>query len=423
MRLMTSCLAVFLTVSVQANDWTEFRGTGGQGHSTAKQPALEWNESKNITWKTDLPGVGWSSPVVADGSIFVTTAVSDTQSSDDPQKASPASLSLRTIKLNAASGKIIWDKEVLHIDDMSDVEFHKKNSHASPTPIVSNGKIFVHFGTYGTACLNSEGDILWTNTNLIYSPTHGNGGSPAVTEDKLIICCDGSDNRFVVGLDRITGKEVWRTEREFAPSRGFSFCTPTIIDIDGKSVAICPGSGGVFAYATETGKQIWRVNYGEGYSVVPRPIVGHGLVYVCSGFGDSQLFAIDPNGTGDITDTHVKWKIKKGVPKSPSVILVDESIYMVDDKGIATAVDALSGDIQWQERLKGKYSASPVYAGGHIYFQDETGQTSVVKPGDKLEVVATNQLGDGKQRTFASFAFDQDAILLRSEKSLYRIEE
>lgn len=419
-NLYFALLAACLAVPVQANDWTEFRGTGGQGHSAAKHPALKWSESENISWKTDLPGVGWSSPVIADAAVYVTTAIAEKATTEE---SAPTALSLRTIKLDAMSGKIIWNKEVLQIDNAADVEFHKKNSHASPTPIVSNGNIFVHFGTYGTACLNAEGDILWKNTDLIYSPTHGNGGSPALTEDKLIICCDGSDNRFVVGLDRSTGKEIWRTERQFSPSRGFSFCTPTIIDLDGQSVAICPGSGGVFAYATQTGEQIWRVNYGEGYSVVPRPIVGHGLVYVCSGFGDSQLIAIDPNGTGDITDTHVKWKIKKGVPKSPSVILVDESIYMVDDKGIATSVDALTGDIKWQERLKGKYSASPVYAAGHIYFQDETGQTSVVKPADKLEVVATNQLGNSKQRTFASFAFDGDAILLRSETSLYRIEK
>ena len=153
---------------------------------------------------------------------------------------------------------------------------------------------------------------------------------------------------------------MWRTEREFSPSRGFSFSTPTIIDVAGQSVAVCPGSGGVFAYATDTGKQVWRVNYDEGYSVVPRPVVGHGLVYVCSGFGDSQLFAIDPNGTGDITEDNVRWKVKKGVPKSPSVLLVGESIYMVDDAGIATCVNALTGDVNWQKRLKGKYSASPV---------------------------------------------------------------
>lgn len=407
-------------LTVQATDWTEFRGSGGQGHADQIQPALQWSESENITWKVELPGVGWSSPVVAADSIYVTTAV---LGATDKDEDAGASLSLRTIKLNADSGEVIWDKEVFRIDDSSDLEFHKKNSHASPTPIFRDGRIYVHFGPYGTACLNESGDVLWKNTNLIYSPTHGNGGSPALAENRLIICCDGNDKRFVVGLDSDSGEEVWRTEREFSPSRGFSFSTPTIIEVAGESVAICPGSGGVFAYTIDTGKQVWRVNYDEGYSVVPRPVVGNGLVYVCSGFGDSQLFAIDPNGSGDITDDNVKWKVKKGVPKSPSILLVDESIYMVDDAGIATCVNALTGDVKWQKRLKGKYSASPVFAGGHIYFQSETGKTTVVKPGDSLAVVETNQIGDGKDRTFASFAFDGNAILLRSETALYRIED
>lgn len=395
-----------------ASDWTEFRGSAGQGHAQQVKPAVSWSESENITWKVELPGKGWSSPVVADGHIYVTTAV----------PGSTSSLSLRTMKLKAASGQVVWDNEVFGIDDLKGVQHHKKNSYASPTPIFRDGHIYVHFGTQGTACLNEAGDILWKNSDLVYSPVHGGGGSPALSGNRLVICCDGSDKRFVVGLNSETGQEVWRTQREFSPSRGFSFSTPTIIDIDGKPVAVCPGSGGVFAYQVETGEQLWRVNYNQGYSVIPRPVVGHGLIYVCSGFGDSHLLAIDPNGTGDITDDNVRWKVKKGVPKSPSVILVDESIYMVDDAGIATSVNALTGDVQWQKRLKGKYSASPVYAGGHIYFQSETGKTTVVKPGDSLEIVETNQLGDGKIRTFASFAFDGDAILLRSETALYRIE-
>lgn len=412
-------LAVLQPQVITANDWTEFRGTGGQGHADQIQPVLNWSEVENVTWKVDLPGSGWSSPVVAGGFIYLTLAEREPQT--DPSLTQP--LLLKAIKLDAQSGKVIWNKEVLRIEDTSDLEFHKKNSHASPTPIFRDGRIYVHFGTHGTACMDESGDILWKNTSLTYSPTHGNGGSPALTDDRLIICCDGSDQRFVVGLNSETGKEVWRTVREFSPSRGFSFCTPTLIDMAGESVAVCPGSGGVFAYTTDTGKQIWRVNYNEGYSVVPRPVVGHGLIYVCSGFGDGQLLAIDPNGSGDITEDNVRWKVKKGVPKSPSILLVDESIYMVDDAGIATCVNALTGDVKWQKRLKGKYSASPVYAGGHIYFQSETGLTTVVKPGESLQVVETNQVGDGKVRTFASFAFDGDAILLRSETSLYRIEE
>jgi outer membrane protein assembly factor BamB len=179
----------------------------------------------------------------------------------------------------------------------------------------------------------------------------------------------------------------------------------------------------VWSYDPKTGKQLWRVAYGEGYSVVPRPVFGHGIVYVCSGFGDQQLFAIDPTGSGDVTESHVNWKTKKGVPKSPSVLLVGDELYMVDDKGVASCLNAVSGDIHWQERLTGAFSASPVLANGLIYFQNETGVTTVVKPGIEYQEVAKNTLGDGKVRTFASFAFVENAILLRSETHLYRLQK
>ena len=240
--------------------------------------------------------------------------------------------------------------------------------------------------------------------------------------NRLIVCCDGSDKRFVVGLDADTGKIAWNKNREFSPSRGFSFCTPTSLQIKDRTLAICPGSGGVFAYDAATGEQVWRVAYGEGYSVVPRPVIGNGMVYVCSGFGDSQLFAIDPNGQGDVTESHVKWSSKKGVPKSPSILLVEDNVFMVDDRGVFTCLDAISGDVHWQERLPGKYSASPSYADGMIYFKNETGTTTVVRADEEFEVVDTNQLGDGKTRTFASFAFVENAILLRSETHLYRLQ-
>jgi outer membrane protein assembly factor BamB len=238
----------------------------------------------------------------------------------------------------------------------------------------------------------------------------------------LILCCDGSDERFVVGLDKHTGKQIWRTERQLEPTKGFSFCTPAILNTGGRSQAICPGSGGVWSYDPKTGKQLWRVAYGEGFSVVPRPVIAHGLVYVCSGFGDGQLFAIDPTGSGDVTDSHVKWKRKKSVPNSPSLLVVGDTIYMVNDGGIASCVDAISGEIYWQERFQGAFSASPSFADGMIYFQNETGVTTVVRPDREYQQVARNKLGDGRSRTFASFAFVDSAILLRSETHLYRIQ-
>lgn len=397
-----------------AADWTEFRGPGGQGHAQVSNLPTTWSETENVSWKVEIAGNGWSSPVVGGQRIYLTAAVP----SEDGGKAH----SLRVLCLDAKSGSEVWNVEAFDQDGKGKVEVHRKNSHASPTPILEGDRLYVHFGPHGTACLDLTGKTLWTNHDLNYLPQHGNGGSPALAGDMLIICCDGKDARFVVGLNKTNGKVVWRTERELDPSRGFSFCTPTILEADGQVQAICPGSGGVWSYDPNTGKQLWMVNYGEGYSVVPRPVLGHGLVYVCSGFGDGQLFAIDPTGRGDITETHVKWKIKKGVPKSPSVLLVGNEIYMVDDGGIASCVDALSGELHWQERLGGGFSASPTLADGKIYFQSEKGQTTVVSPGTEFNKLATNQLGEG-ERTFALYAFIDEAILLRSETHLYRIEK
>lgn len=419
--LRTSVHQLFVTMllltgtmdySATAADWTQFRGPTGQGHADASELPVRWSESENLVWKIALPGNGWSSPVVTNNQIFITTAVVD-----EAEKTT----SLRVMCLDGADGKTIWDVEVFPKDGTPKI--HEKNSHASPTPVLEGDRLYVHFGTEGTACLTTEGTIVWKNQEQVYKPVHGSGGSPALCQNVLIICCDGGDKRYALGLDKLTGKEVWKTPREFEPSRGFSFCTPTIIDAGGRTQAICPGSGGVWSYDPQTGEQLWRVAYGEGYSVVPRPVFGHGLIYVCSGFGDQQLFAIDPTGSGDVTESHVKWQTKKGVPKSPSVILVDDELYMVDDKGVASCLDAVSGKLHWQQRLQGKFSASPVFAGGLIYFQNETGVTTVAKPGKTFEKVAENGLGDGKDRTFASFAVVDNAILLRSETHLYRIQK
>lgn len=408
------CLIFALTSVAFAGDWTEFRGPKGQGHAGNLPIPTSWSETENIAWKVEIDGNGWSSPVVQSNRIYLTTAVNN---------EGDERLSLRTVCLNAEDGSTIWDKEIFS-QSTQDIEFHKKNSHASPTPVLSGDRLYVHFGPYGTACLDiKNGQKIWTNTDLVYGPTHGNGGSPALIGNKLIVCCDGHDKRFVVGLNAEDGTEVWRTEREFDPSRGFSFCTPTAVEVGDRILAVCPGSGGVFAYDPETGEQIWRVAYGEGYSVVPRPVIGNGLVYVCSGFGDAQLFAIDPSGEGDITDTHVRWKTKKGVPKSPSVLLLDDQICMIDDRGVATSVDAITGETKWQKRIGGKFSASPTFVNGLIYLQDENGKTIVVKPEEDFPEVASSQLGDGKTRTFASYAFVDNALLLRSETHLYRIQQ
>ncbi|MFG0331954.1 MAG: PQQ-binding-like beta-propeller repeat protein [Maioricimonas sp. JB049] len=403
-------LLTVLGMAVPATaDWPQFRGPSGQGIAQAVNVPVRWSDTENVAWKVELPGVAWSSPAVVDGRIYVTNAV---QNGDDEY-------SLRAVCVKASDGSTVWDREVFR--QQGKVQIHSKNSHASPTPIVADGHVYVHFGPHGTACLNLAGQVQWKNDALTYSPVHGNGGSPALSGDLLIICCDGGDSQYVVGLERQTGRIRWKTPRDIDPKKGFSFSTPLIITVDGQTQAVCPGSEAVFAYEPRTGKEIWRVRYPGGYSVVPRPVFAQGLVFVCTGYNRPSLLAIDPAGTGDITESHVRWEIDRGVPHNPSVLAVGSEVYFVSDGGIASCVDATTGEVHWNERLGGKFSASPVYAEGKVYFQDEQGTCTVVKAGTEFEVLAENTWADEGARTFASFAVLDGTLFLRSEKHLLRI--
>ena len=408
--ILLSCLSAAIS-NAMAEDWPQFRGPTGQGLSGATGLPIEWSETENIAWKVAIPGLGWSSPVIKGGHVFLTTAVPVDEGHE-----------LRTLCLDARSGETVWDVKVFDQPGGESIEKHAKNSHASPTPVIEGDRIYVHFGPHGTACLNiNDGQPVWKNHEIEYAPNHGNGSSPVLAGDMIVIPCDGRDEQFVLGLTKATGNIVWRTERDVKPEKGFSFCTPLVIDVGGRQQAICPGSGAVFAYDPQTGSEIWRVTYGEGFSVVPRPVYGNGLLYVCTGFGDGRLLAIDPSGTGDITDTHVKWTMKKGVPRSSSLLLVGNELFTADDVGIATCVDALTGETHWQKRLGGNYSASPLYTNGLIYFQAEGGSTTVIRASTEFEEVAQNALSE-EERTFASFAVHEGALLLRSEGHLYRIQ-
>lgn len=416
MRILSLLLLILgLTGPANAENWTEFRGPDGQGHANAANLPSEWSATKNVSWKTPLKGLAWSSPVIWGNRIFVTDAVT----TDDQ-------MSLRTLCLDADSGKIIWDKEIFNRPTTGPIsQMHKKNSHASPTPVLEADRIYVHYGPNGTACLDFDGNVLWKTSKLKYQPQHGNGGCPAVAGDLLIICCDGRDIQYVVGLEKTTGEIRWKTMRDTEPGKGFSFCTPLVINVNGQQQAICPGSCKVFAYEPATGKTIWSVDYGQGYSVVPRPVYGNGFIYVCSGFNKASLFAIDPTGKGDVTETHVKWKRDRGIPKSPSILLVEDELYFVDDGGIATSVNAITGEQIWMQRLGGKFSASPLLADGKIYFQSEGGESIVIRPGKTYDEIARNRLWpkNDPTRTFASLSVADSALFLRSEKALYRIEK
>jgi outer membrane protein assembly factor BamB len=363
-----------------------------------------------VTWRKELPGLGWSSPVAVGGKVYVTTAV--------PQAGG---YSLRALCLDAKTGEIDWDKEVFQ-QGADAPGIHKKNSHASPTPAVEGGMVYVHFGHAGTACLRAkDGSAVWATRELKYKPVHGNGGSPVVAGKLLIFSTDGTDVQAVVALDKSTGKVAWKTPRaNTTGANPFSFGTPLVIKVGDREQLISPGSGVVTALDPATGKEIWRVTYGRGYSVVPRPVYGNGLVYVCTGYDSPSLLAIKPDGTGDVTKTHVAFAVKKNVPHNPSPLLVGDALYLVSDGGIASRLDATTGAERWSERVGKAYSSSPLYAGGLIYLLDESGTTTVLKPGATYDPVATNKLNE---KTQASCAVDGDALLLRTEKALYRIEK
>jgi outer membrane protein assembly factor BamB len=397
-----------------ADSWPEFRGPTGQGLVAAAKLPTEWGPDKNVAWKQEIPGKGWSSPVILNGRIYLTTAVPVEGSTTNDQ-------SLRALCLSAKTGKVVWDVEVLKQDGSKAPSIQSKNSHASPTPIVDAQakRLYVHFGHMGTACLDLDGNVQWRQTDLHYAPVHGNGGSPVLADGLVVFSIDGSDKQCVVALDAANGKVKWKTDRHCKALKKFSFSTPLVIDVDGKKQVVSPGSNMVCAYDLKSGEEVWRVTY-DGYSVTPRPVYAHGMVYVCTGFNTPTLLAIKPDGTGDVTKTHVAWSARKNVPHTPSLLASGEELYMVSDGGFASCLDAKTGEVHWRERLGGAFSASPILADGKIYFLSEDGVGHVIKAGTKFERIAKNDL---KERALASYAAVDGALFIRTETKLYRIEK
>jgi outer membrane protein assembly factor BamB len=384
-----------------AESWPEFRGPLGNGHSKETNLPLTWSESKGVKWKVELPGSGWSTPVVVDNEIWLTTSTDGAKS-------------LRVLTVDAMTGKLRQNVEVFRLS--SAVQGHEKNSGASPSAIVEGDRVYVHFGSYGTACLRRNGEIVWRNQELKYAQVHGPGGSPVLYENLLILNADGHDTQFVVALDKNTGKVVWRKPRNGA----MAYSTPLVIQTQAGPQVVSTGGKRAVSYDPRNGGELWSVGYGDGFSNVPRPVFGHGLVYLCTGFYQPQLLAIRPDGKGDITSSHVVWKYTRGVPLTPSPILVGDSIYMVSDNGIVTCLDAKTGKEFWRQRLGESYSASPIYAEGRLYFTSESGETTVLAHDKQFRKLAANQL-DG--RFLASIAASSGAFYLRSDKHLYRIEK
>ena len=407
LRFLT--LALFATAGLAAEDWPQFRGPTGQGHSTETGLPVEWSEARNVAWKVPVPGTGWSSPVVADGAVWLTTAI------EIPGRNRSAR-SLRLIAFDAASGRERLNVEVFAVN--SPEALHQKNSHASPTPIVTGDRVYVHFGAEGTAAFSTKGEVLW-KTRLRYQSQHGNGGSPVLYRDLLIINCDGNGgagDAYVVALDVNTGRQRWKTTRREPADQAYA--TPLVISVNGVDQLVSPGAYRAAAYNPLNGDEIWRVAYDDGFSNVPRPVFGHGLVYIATGFNQPTLIAVRADGRGDVTRSHLAWTLTRGAPFTPSPLLVGDDLYVVNDSGILTLVEARTGKPIWQQRLGGNYSASPVFADGRVYFQSEEGVTTVIAPGREFKRLATNTLDGGM---LATMAVASGSIFIRTDSRLYRI--
>lgn len=433
MHLFSYLTVLGLTLSsVHAAEWPEWRGPSQQGHATgASDLPISWSETQNVAWKTPIPGRGHSTPVVDGNQIWLTTAFETKASAEETKKRLEANtgsqplvvlakVRFHAICVDRNSGKIVKNIELFSRDNPQWV--HKLNSYASPTPILQNGRLFAQFGAFGTACLDTDsGKVLWTNQELHVMHENGPGGSPVLSKNRLIFNLDGSDDQFIAALDAETGKLAWKTKRTGKMNDKAQLqkaCgTPLLLETPKGVEVLSPAADWLYSYDPTTGKELWKIGYDHlGFSNVSRPVVGHGMIYLPTCFMKSKLLAIRYDGSAK---PEIAWEVTRAMPNQPSPLLIGQELYTIDDRGIASCIDALSGEVFWQERLDGNFSASPLFADGRIYAGTQDGEMVVIEPGNELKIVGKNQL-DGS--LMASPVALGNALFLRTEKALYRIE-
>ena len=422
-RWLLISLIVFGHAMAWAN-WADFRGPRGDGHAGAAGKIglpLHWNETNNIRWKTAIPHKGISTPVIMDGQVWLTSATPDGHD-------------FFAICVDEETGKVRLNEKLFHSDNPESLgNGASMNTYATPSAVLEPGRAYVHFGSFGTACLDAKtGKVLWKREDLPCRHYRGPSSSPVLFENLIILTMDGADRQYHVALDKQTGKTVWKTDRsaiwndEHVPGQMArdgdlrkAHSTPLIVSVGGKPQMLSPGAKAAYGYDPRTGREIWKVRH-EDYSVAPRPLFENGLAFMVTGFTKRELWAIKADGQGDVTDTGVAWKLKTRVGKYASPILVDGLIYTASDESFITCLEAATGQTVWTERVGGKYAASPVYADGRLYFPSQEGPTLVIKPGKSLQVLATNTLSSG---CMASPAVSGKALYLRTKTDLVRIEE
>ena len=417
-----------------AADWPRFRGPSGDGHATATNLPTQWSESEHVTWKVPVPGQGHSSPVIAGGQVWLTTAVTQELSEAEKQTlldkiANPQSLnlvgrlSLRAVCFDLSSGQVQHDIEIFLTESPEPI--HYTNSYASPTPVLHGGRLIAHFGSYGSAAIDCQtGDILWRNTELKVDHQNGPGSSPVLWHDLMIANFDGIDRQFIAAIDTLNGSVAWKTDRsgelDPTPDMKKAYSTPVVVQTERGDEVISPGANWVYGYDPQSGSELWKAYYGElGYSTVPCPVVGHGMAYVCTSFNKSILLAVKVGGQGDVTQSHVAWVNDSQIPKKPSLLLSDKELLCCNDSGVITCLDAIDGSELWRARVGGNFAASPLLAGGLVYLFDQEGKCTILKAGREHKIIAVNELAEGCN---ASPAVADDALIVRTSGHLYRIE-
>ncbi len=404
--LMLSCV----TASAPgAEFWNQFRGPNGNGNANSQSLPLNWSEDSNAAWKTLIHGKAWSSPVVWKKQIWMTTATSDGKE-------------LFAVCVDAETGKIEHDIKVFSIaKPMFCIDY---NSYASPTPVVEDGRLWIHFGSAGTACLDTgSGKELWRRQDFACDHLRGPGSSPITFRNLLIVNFDGSDQQYVVALEKTTGKTVWKMPRniDYGTDNGDrkkAYCTPTVFEHDGRLQLVSPAAVATIAYDPMTGDELWKVYHG-GFNAAARPLYSHGKVII-NLEGGLRMLAVRPDGSGDVTKTHIEWTCKKATPTRPSQLVVGDHLYMVNDKGVVSCVDIQTGQPTWTHRIQGRHSASPIYVDGRIYFFGEDGKMRVIASDPtRFRLLADNKLDAG---CMASPAVVDNSLIIRTKTHLYRIE-
>lgn len=413
-------LTVVLPLLAAAQNWPGYRGPGDQGHVDSGKVPTEWSEDKNVAWKVALDGKAWSSPVVWGDRVWVTNADKE-------------GTRLSVVCIDKSSGTVLYDKLLCTVEEPQFC--HDFNSYASPSPALEEDVIYLTFGSPYTACLKQEtGEVIWERKDFVCDHFRGAGSSPVIYQDLLILPFDGADHQFIVAMDKKTGKTVWRTERSVdyqdldnktgKPKRDGdlrkAYSTPLIHQVDGQDVLLSLGSMALYAYDPATGKELWRVETIGIHSGSARPVTGHGLIFEAMGWPRSAVIAVRPGGSGNVTESHVAWRYDRVAPKKPSLVLVDDLLFMVDDGGIAACLEARTGEEVWKERVGGNFSACPLVADGKIYFFDEEGTTTIIEAAREYKLVAQNKLDAG---FMASPAVSGDLLILRTKTHLYGIKQ